>query len=111
EVGGECFYPTFDDEGRLVTQDVGLLARTPNPFDPSRTLTICNGVFTRGVYGAVRCITDSEFRAKNEDYLTTRFCDTTTFAIVTPVPVIDHATATPDLTSVGNRLYEFPTAG
>lgn len=111
EVGGKCFYPKFEDDGGLVTQDVGLLARTPNPFDPSRTLTICSGVFTRGVYGAVRCMTDGDFRSQNEDYLASRFGDAKRFAIVTRVPVIDHATATPDFTSGSNRLYEFPTAG
>jgi transcriptional regulator with XRE-family HTH domain len=111
EVDGNRYYPEFDEDGKLVTQDVGLLARTPNPFDPTRTLTICSGVFTRGVYGAVRCMTDGDFRAQNEAYLADRFGDAKRFTIVMRVPVIDHATATPDLGSVGNRLYEFPAAG
>lgn len=111
EVNGERYYPKFDEDGELVTQDVGLLARMPNPFDPARTLTICSGVFTRGVYGAVRCMTDGEFCAQNEDYLAGRFGDAQRFAIVMRVAVIDHATATPDLGSSGNRLYEFPAAG
>lgn len=106
EADGERYYPEFDKDGKLVTQDVGLLARVPNPFDPARTLTICSGVFTRGVYGAVRCMTDGEFRAQNEDFLARRFGDAERFAIVMRVPVIDHATATPDLES--NLLYEFP---
>jgi transcriptional regulator with XRE-family HTH domain len=110
EVDGNCYYPQLDEDGK-VTQDVGLLARTPNPFDPARTLTLCGGVFTRGVYGAVRCMTDGEFRTQNEDYLANRFGDAKRFVIVMSVPVIDHATATPDLTSDGNRLYEFPIAG
>lgn len=111
EVDGERYYPTFDEDEGLVTQDVGLLARMPNPFDPVRTLTICSGVFTRGVYGAVRCMTDGEFYAQNEDYVAARFSDVESFAIVMRVAVIDHATATPDLASSGNRLYEFPAAG
>jgi hypothetical protein len=110
EVQGERYYPKFAEGGKLVTEDVGLLARMPNPFDPARTLTICSGVFTRGVYGAVRCMTDSEFLAQNEDYLAGRFGDAKRFAIVMRVPVIDHATATPDLKNSGNRLYEFPAA-
>lgn len=111
EVDNNRYYPEFDEDGKLVTQDVGLLARTPNPFDRTRTLTICGGVFTRGVYGAVRCMTDDDFRAQNEDYLAGRFGDAKRFAIVMRVPVIDHATATPDLGGIGNRLYEFPAAG
>jgi transcriptional regulator with XRE-family HTH domain len=111
EVDGERYYPTFNEDGELVTQDVGLLARMPNPFDPARTLTICSGVFTRGVYGAVRCMTDSEFCAQNEEFLADRFGDAKRFAVVMSVAVIDHATATPDLGSIGNRLYEFPAAG
>jgi hypothetical protein len=111
EVDGERYYPKFAEDGQLVTQDVGLLARIPNPFDPARTLTMCSGVFTRGVYGAVRCMTDGEFYAQNGDYLAGRFGDARRFAIVMRVAVIDHATATPDLANIGNRLYEFPTAG
>jgi hypothetical protein len=111
EVDGGRYYPKFDENGELVTQDVGLLARMPNPFDPARTLTVCSGVFTRGVYGAVRCMTDGEFRAQNEDYLAGRFGDASYFVMVMRVAVIDHATATPDLGSGGNRLYEFPAAG
>lgn len=111
EVDGERYYPKFSEDGQLVTQDVGLLARIPNPFDPTRTLTMCSGVFTRGVYGAVRCMTDGEFYVQNEDYLAGRFGDARRFAIVMHVAVIDHATATPDLANSGNRIYEFPTAG
>lgn len=108
EADGERYYPELDKDGKLV-QDVGLLARMPNPFDPTRTLTICSGVFTRGVYGAVRCMTDGEFRAQNEGYLAGRFGDAVRFAIVMRVPVIDHATATPDFGS--NLLYKFSAAG
>jgi len=111
EVNGERYYPKFDQDEGLVTEDVGLLARMPNPFDPTRTLTICSGVFTRGVYGAVRCMTDGEFCGQNENYLGSRFGDTDRFIIVMRVPVIDHATATPDLGNSGNRLGEFPAAG
>src|SRR5579859_7945785 len=32
-----------------LREDVGLLARTPNPLNSNRTLTICNGVHSRGV--------------------------------------------------------------
>ena len=49
------FWPKWADESKKVLmEDVGLLARVPNPLNASRTLTICNGIHSRGVYGAVR---------------------------------------------------------
>ena len=44
--------------GRELIEDVGHIARLTNPFQSSRTLTICNGIHSRGVLGAVRCLTD-----------------------------------------------------
>src|SRR5262249_34414132 len=61
---GEIFVATVDgsdrkflpkwERNRRLTEDVGLLARFPNPLNSSRTLTICNGIHSRGVLGAVR---------------------------------------------------------
>ena len=56
-------------------EDVGLLARVPNPLNTSRTLTICNGIHSRGVYGAVRTLTDTQLRDGNERYISTNFGD------------------------------------
>ena len=71
EVEGEerKFWPQWDDEDKKVlAEDVGLLARVPNPLNASRTLTICNGIHSRGVYGAVRTLTDAKLRDGNERY-------------------------------------------
>ncbi|MGH3789036.1 MAG: XRE family transcriptional regulator [Pseudonocardiaceae bacterium] len=93
-----------------VVEDVGLLLRTPNPHYSTRTLTICSGVFTRGVYGAVRCLTDRDLRGENAEYLRGRFADAPTFALLMRVQVADHTVPTPDLRVDKNRLYEFPPA-
>lgn len=104
------FFPIWggDDNSTLV-QDVGLLARMPNPLNSSRTLTICNGIHSRGVYGAVRTLTDARFRDTNERYISTTF-RTESFAILMRVRIIDGKTMTPDFTIPGTVLYQWPKA-
>lgn len=100
------FCATFDD-GVLI-EDVGLFARTPNPSNVSRTLTMCNGIFTRGVYGAVRCLTDAAVSFKNYEYLASRFGSAKNFGLLMRVQVLDHATPSPDLTNPATVLHEWP---
>ena len=57
------------------------------PFKISRTLTICNGIYSRGVFGAVRCLTDASVREENEKYLAERFPNDE-FAMLLRVPVV-----------------------
>jgi hypothetical protein len=99
------FLPTLSD-GKLV-EDVGLIARTPNPLNSSTTLTLCNGVFARGVLGAVRTLTDDNLRKQNESWLAERFGGATRFAILVRVPVVLDNAQTPDLTTEAMRLYEW----
>ncbi|WP_406691643.1 helix-turn-helix domain-containing protein [Saccharopolyspora sp. ID03-671] len=94
---GRRYRPTLHD-GRLI-EDVGLLARFPNPYDVRRTLTLCSGVFTRGGFGAVRCLTDPQLRARNHEILRSRFGDSGNFGMLMRVPVVRNATATPDLSN------------
>ncbi|GAA3093740.1 helix-turn-helix domain-containing protein [Pseudonocardia yunnanensis] len=109
---GERFGPVFvvDGDDRRVVEDVGFLARTPSPVDSARTLTVCSGVYTRGVYGAVRCLTDRRHRADNASYLHRRFAQTPTYGVLMRVRGTDHAIGTPRLGDDAVRLYEFPTA-
>ena len=86
EDGERTFYPEWDDpaaSGRELIEDVGHIARLRNPFQSSRTLTICNGIHSRGVLGAVRCLTDASVRDANERYLADRFPDGR-FAVLRP---------------------------
>ena len=69
ETSVERFYPEWEElpeGGRELVEDVALIIRLRNPFQSSRTLTICNGVHSRGVFGAVRCLTDKQVRDANE---------------------------------------------
>jgi hypothetical protein len=67
--GERSFFPEWDGpkgpEQELI-EDVALVARLTNPFQSSRTLTICNGIHSRGVLGAVRCLTNASVRDSNE---------------------------------------------
>ncbi len=100
KVGGEerQFWPKFaGGDKQVLVEDVGLLARVPNPLNVSRTtLTICNGIHSRGVYGAVRTLTDAQLRDANERYISTKFGDAKSFAILMSVQVINNKAMTPD---------------
>jgi hypothetical protein len=100
------------DQTELV-EDVGLLARLPNSFNFARTMTICNGIHSKGVLGAVLAITDETVRPTNEEYLAQRF-PAGDFAMLVRVPVVSGHPIAPDLQNPHTRLFEWspePTAG
>jgi hypothetical protein len=111
EVDGDEKRPkweTGDGGQRELLEDVAFVARLDNPFNIRRTLTICNGVHSRGVLGAVRCFTDPQVREANEQYLDGRFPDGG-YALLLRVPVVGNETLTPDLQNPWARLYEWPS--
>ena len=102
------FWPKWaDHEGEILAEDVGLLARVPNPLNPSRTLTICNGIHSRGVYGAVRSLTDAKFRDANERYISTNFGNSESFAILMSIQIIENKAMTPAFGAEGIVLYQW----
>ncbi|MGO8958547.1 MAG: hypothetical protein ACLQFR_14445 [Streptosporangiaceae bacterium] len=104
------FWPQWADEDKKVlTEDVGLLARVPNPLNSSRTLTICNGIHSRGVYSAVRTLTDVQLRDANERYISTNFGNADSFAILMSAKVIMNRAITPDFNCPGVVLYQWPS--
>jgi transcriptional regulator with XRE-family HTH domain len=103
---GRRFTPTLHAR-RGLTEDVGLLARIPNPNNSARTLTICAGGYTRGVLGAVRCLTDTQMGPHNERYLAGRFAGLTSYGLLMRVPVLGTMAAPPDLNNPAHRLYEW----
>ena len=110
-VDGTRFNPTWSDDGdRRLKEDVALLARLRNPYNVNRTLTFCNGIHSRGVLGAVRCLTDHMMRATNERYLAERFPGGR-FALLLRVRVVGGRTMTPDLQNPDTRLFEWPDTG
>lgn len=112
-VDDEKFEPVWDESSdsgeRELIEDVALIVRLRNPFQSSRTLTICNGIHSRGVLGAVRCLTDGAVRDANEDYLAERFPGGF-FALLARVPVLGNETLTPDLQNPPTRLHEWAPA-
>jgi hypothetical protein len=115
---GEIFLTQADDEqrkylpqwspktGRLM-EDVGLLVRMPNPLNSNRTLTMCNGIHSRGVLGSVRTLTDAMLRESNEQYIARNFPEDQ-FGILMRVQVIEGETLTPDFHTAGTVLHQWP---
>ena len=98
----------MDKDKTVLASDVGLLARVPNPLSASRTLTICNGIHSRGVYGAVRTLTDAALRDGNERYIAANFGDGKSFSILMSVEVIKNQPITPDFNSSDAVLHTWP---
>jgi hypothetical protein len=92
----------------VLVNDVGMLARLPNPYNERRTLTYCNGIHSRGVLGAVRCVTDPAVRADNQQYLEETFSGSDRFVILMRVPVHGGKTVTPVLMNSGTVLFSWP---
>jgi transcriptional regulator with XRE-family HTH domain len=100
-----------DREGRNdLSEDVGLLARGPNPYNDRRMVTICCGMYARGTYGLVRALTDPRFRDRNSLYLESRFAHADTFCMLSRVRVVNGTTVTPNWTLESFRLFEWPGA-
>ncbi|MFI7697619.1 hypothetical protein [Nonomuraea sp. NPDC049480] len=112
--GGDThrYYPVIHgSQDKQLLEDVGFYYRGINPANVRRTLTICNGMYARGVYGAVRALTDEQFRERNAAYLHTRFDTATSYSILTRVAMEGRITLTPDWTIDASRLHEWPEPG
>lgn len=114
---GEVFYiqgkpdpelPVFaGGEAQRLVRDVGLFVRLTNPFNSGRTLSWCSGIFSRGVLGAAKLLTDPGVRESNGKYLAERFAATRQFAVLFGVTVVLGETISPDLSNDDTRLYEW----
>jgi hypothetical protein len=93
---------------KILREDVALFARAVSPFNQRRFVTICNGMYGRGTYGAVRALTDERFRDRNAEYLRASFGDSAAFCILSRVTVVENGRAlTPDWTLPETRLFEW----
>jgi hypothetical protein len=106
----ERFLPKWGEDDSTLIEDVGLFVRTPNPLNLNRSLTICNGIHSRGVLGAVRALTDARLRDSNEKYIAENFADPSNFAILMRVAVIAGQAMTPDFRAPTCVLYQWPAA-
>ena len=111
EVDGRkvAHHPRLEESGdrQILREDVALFARAVSPFNRKRFVTICNGMYGRGVYGAVRALTDEGFRDRNTEYIQARFANSAAFCILTRVTVENNVTLTPDWTLPETRLFEW----
>ena len=112
---GEQFLPRWreDNPGTpdapgVLLEDVGMLARLPNPYNALRTLTYCNGIHSRGVLGAVKCLTDPAVRDDNERFLEETFPGPDRFVILMRVLVLGGQTVSPSLKSPSTVLFQWP---
>jgi hypothetical protein len=101
------YLPVWSPATGKLMQDVGLLVRMPNPLNSNRTITMCNGIHSRGVLGAVRTLTDARLRESNEQYIARNFSENQ-FGILMRVQVIEGETLTPDFHTEGTVLYQWP---
>ncbi len=108
----ERYRPVLRTSGgqTVLEEDVALFVRSANPFNRARTVTICLGMYGRGTYGAVRALTDAEFRDRNVDYLSSRFDGCVSYCVLTRVQIVNGATLTPDWSSGEHTLFEWPPA-
>ena len=104
----KMFFPvTVEINGRMeLVEDLAFLAQLKNPFNVNRTLTIFNGVHSRGVVGAVLSLTDETLGPSNEEYLSQRFGDGE-FALLAKVPIVSGRPLAPDLQNPDMRLFEW----
>jgi hypothetical protein len=60
------------------------------------------------VLGAVRCLTDANFRDRNEQHILDKFGDAPDFGVLMRVPVHRGKTITPDLVNAYSVIFEWP---
>lgn len=106
EVNGERHHPVVANN--QLIEDVAHFYRGPNPYNRLRTITLCNGMYARGVYGAVRILTDERFRDRNGGWVRSHTEGTDQFSILIRVTVENAAVVTPDLTVPGAVLHKWP---
>jgi hypothetical protein len=109
----QSFTPKFDGGGghRRIVEDVGHFFRAPSPLNQKRTVTVCNGMYGKGVYGTVRALTDKVFRDRNAEYLEDTFSDRSTFSLLFRVSIVSGMVSTPDWTAPGTVLHAWPAVG
>jgi hypothetical protein len=107
----KVFSPVVETLGgrQNLIEDVAHFYRGPNPYNQRRTVTVFNGMYGRGTYGAVRALTDARFRDRNEQHLIDRLAEDEAISVITRVRILNGQASTPDWTDQGDdRLHEWP---
>jgi transcriptional regulator with XRE-family HTH domain len=93
-----------------LVEDVAHFLRTRNPYNRQRTLTIFNGMFSRGSYGVVRALTDPKIRDRNAGYVARVLSAYDTYSVVCRVKIVASEVVVPDWTLADDRLHIWPEA-
>jgi Helix-turn-helix domain len=100
-------FESVRDPSGVITQDIGLIGRCPNPFASERTVTVLSGITSRGVHGAALCLTDPDVRDRNEGYLRDALGSTDRFCVLVKVPVLNDEAMPPELWRDTTVLYKW----
>jgi transcriptional regulator with XRE-family HTH domain len=93
-----------------LVEDVAHFLRAPNPYNRQRTLTIFNGMFSRGSYGVVRALTAPKIQERNAAHVALRLNHFPTYSVVCRVKIVANEIIVPDWTVPDDRLHEWPEA-
>lgn len=85
------------DGHEQVIEDIGFFVRATNPNNPHTDVTICSGVYTHGVLGAVRAFINPEVAGENIAVIRDQLGQTNSFAVLFNVNVIGGRVVTPRL--------------
>ena len=109
-VDGRPYKPIMDDTSskKQLVEDVAHFFRGPNPLRPERTVTICNGMYGRGVLGAVLALTRAPYREGNSKFIRQRFGSSPVYSILCRVQIMRGEVATPDWTVADNVFDTWP---
>lgn len=106
------FEASFDDN--TLIRDVGVFARGSHPVGQDLTVTVCNGITSRGVYGAALCFIDSERNPKesqrklrNEQYVKEQLGGVSTYCIFMNITVFK-GKAVPPYLSDPDEVWCYP---
>jgi transcriptional regulator with XRE-family HTH domain len=112
QVGEQTFSPRMRRSSQgidVLAEDVAHFYRAPSPFNRKRSVTIFNGMYGRGTYGAVRALTDANFRDRNTEFLEDLLEDAeSVVSILCRVQIVRGEVLTPDWTLRNARLHILP---
>jgi hypothetical protein len=96
-------------KGARLLEDVALFYRGLNPYEKQLTVTICNGMYGRGMYAAVRALTHKQYRERNALYVQRRFGAGVSYSVLARVHIVGGNVVTPDWNDPDTLLHDWST--
>jgi transcriptional regulator with XRE-family HTH domain len=94
----------------VLVEDIAHFYRAISPYNANRTITVCNGTYSRGVYGAVRALTAPFVRDRNESYAASKFGASAQFSVLARVTIMNGVPVAPEWSQSDSRLHEWAPA-